>query len=501
MVPKLLFSSFELFVFITVVYFLTFLLGPRLRWVVLLLASYLFYASLRVPYLLVVLVLVTLVSYCSGLAIANTDEPRQKKIWLWAGISVNLLPLVVLKYTGFLAQNVAGLLEFLGAGGGIPINNPFVSIGVSFYVFQAISYLLDVYFEVIAPERHLGLFALYLALFAKLIQGPIERAEGILPQLHSPGPLRAIDLREGLLLFAWGLFKKVVIADRLAVFVNVVYNDIGQFAGLPLLLATYLFAAQLYLDFSGYTDMARGIARLFGINLTENFNAPYFSTSVIEFWRRWHISFSSWILDYIFKPMQLELRDWGPYGTSAALMVTFLVSGIWHGATWGFVVWGLLHGLFIVTSVFYKPWQVRFHKKFKLNGTKILKGTQIVVTFQLVCLAWVFFRAASLNEAVQVVVRSITGLPGSLIAVWRGERLDHLLMLGQSPGEVVLVCILLTFITAAGTYKRLSSTGSELPRILVPARSPWVRTVIAGIMFYLIAFHGAENQSFIYAQF
>jgi D-alanyl-lipoteichoic acid acyltransferase DltB (MBOAT superfamily) len=224
------------------------------------------------------------------------------------------------------------------------------SIGMSFYTFQALSYSNDIYREIQIPEAHLGRFALYVCFFPKLLQGPIERAGGLLIQLRKPFEFDYENTREGLLRIAWGLFKKVVIADRVAVIVNTVYGNAGGFTGLPLIVATYSYAIQIYTDFSGYTDIALGTARLFNIRLTENFNKPYFAQGVADFWRRWHISLSSWLLDYIFRPLQWRWRDLRLAGPFMALLVTFLVSGAWHGASWNFILWGLLHGLFIAAG-------------------------------------------------------------------------------------------------------------------------------------------------------
>jgi alginate O-acetyltransferase complex protein AlgI len=278
-----------------------------------------------------------------------------------------------------------------------------VTIGVSYYTFQAISYLIDIRLGLLKPEHHLGYYALSLAFFPKLLQGPIERGGDLLPQLQDSKPFDYLAARSGLLLVAWGLFQKVVIADRLGMYVDTVYNDLRSYQGASLLLATYGYAGQIYFDFAGYTSMAIGSARMFGIALTPNFNQPYLATSIADFWRRWHISFSRWILDYIFKPLQLGWRNWGTAGTSLALLITFLVSGLWHGASWGFIVWGLLHGCYMACSVWYRPWQKKLHHWLGISKTPLLKFWQIGITFHLVCLAWVFFRANSLSDAFYVL--------------------------------------------------------------------------------------------------
>ena len=365
----------------------------------LLAASLLFYAALNVPYLLVVLVLVAISTYSFGIWLDRADTPKTKRALIWGGIAANILILVVMKYLPFLSENLKALSEILSLDAKIQPAKAFVAIGVSYYVFQAISYLVDIYLESEKPERHFGYFALYLAFFPKLLQGPIERAGDLIPQLKTRYEFNYGNMRFSILLFTWGLFKKIVIADRLGLYVDAVYNDVHAFSGLPLLLATYAYAFQIYMDFSGYTDMALGSARLFNINLTQNFNSPYLATSVIDFWRRWHISFSRWILDYIFKPLQMQWRNWKNLGTAAALIATFLVSGIWHGASWGFVIWGFLHGLYMACSVFYKPYQRKLHAALGIEKTRFLKVWQIFMTFNLVSIAWVFFRANSYSDA------------------------------------------------------------------------------------------------------
>lgn len=387
------FNSLKYFLFLPIVYLVFYFVGERARWAVLLAASLLFYAALNVPYLLGVLVLVAITTYCFGIWLDQAESPKLKRTLLWGGIVANVLILVVMKYLPFLSENLRELSSLLSLDAPVQPIKAFVAIGVSYYVFQAISYLFDIYLEIERPERHFGYFALYLAFFPKLLQGPIERAGDLIPQLRSKYEFIYDNIRFGMLLFAWGLFKKVVIADRLGLYVDSVYNDVQSFSGFSLLLATYAYAFQIFMDFSGYTDMALGSARLFNINLTQNFNSPYLATSVADFWRRWHITFSRWILDYIFKPLQMQWRNWKSWGTASALVVAFIISGIWHGANWGFVIWGGLHGLYMACSVFYKPYQKKLHKLLGIEKTKFLKYWQIFVTFNLVSFAWIFFRA------------------------------------------------------------------------------------------------------------
>lgn len=386
------FNSLHYFLFLPVVW-LVFCWSPvHSRWLVLLAASLGFYAALKAPYLLAVLVGVALLSWFCGKALAATPEGRRRTWLFWGGIGGNVALLAVIKVVPVLQGD----------------SSLWVSIGVSYFVFQAISYLADINLELIESERHFGYLLLSLAFFPKLLQGPIERSGELLPQFKQPYVFDYDNMRSGLLMFAWGLFKKVVIADRLALYVNAVYGDVHAYAGLPLLLATYFYALQIYFDFSGYTDMALGTARLFNIRLTQNFNSPYLATSVAEFWRRWHISFSRWILDYIFKPLQMQWRKGKDFGTAGALLVTFLACGLWHGISWGFVVWGLLHGLYLAVAVFWRPYQKRLHKALKVEKTAALRIWQTLVTFHLVCFAWIFFRSASLADASYIVTNLFT---------------------------------------------------------------------------------------------
>lgn len=442
------FNSLNYFLFLPVVYLVFFFVGDRARWFVLLTASLLFYAALNVPYLLVVLVLVAITTYAFGMWLDQAKSVRTKRALLWGGVAVNAIILIAMKYLPFLTENLESLSHLISLDVQIQPIKAFVAIGISYYVFQAISYLFDIYLEIEKPERHFGYFTLYLAFFPKLLQGPIERASDLLPKLKAKYEFNYDNMRFGMLLFTWGLFKKVVIADRLCLHVDAVYNDVTAFTGLPLLLATYAYAFQLYMDFSGYTDMALGSARLFNINLSQNFNSPYLATSVADFWKRWHITFSSWILDYIFKPLQMKLRNWKNWGTAIALVVAFLVSGIWHGASWGFVIWGGLHGLYMTCSVFYRPYQKRLHRALGIEKTKFLKAWQIFVTFNLVSFAWVFFRAANLEDAKHVISKMLYSTKGFRSGLLMPTNIKEL-------GILFLACTLFFAVTTSMNSTRI----------------------------------------------
>jgi alginate O-acetyltransferase complex protein AlgI len=253
---------------------------------------------------------------------------------------------------------------------------------------------------------------LYVGFFPKLLQGPIERADSLIPQLTLDGQFNYESARSALLLFAWGMFKKVVIADRLALFVNPVFDQVrsqGPFTGVTFLWAAFYFSLQIYTDFSGYTDMAIGLAGLFNLRLTGNFNRPYLATTIAEFWRRWHITFSSWIFDYIFRPLQMKWRRRKVIGNIAALMTTFLVSGIWHGASWGFILWGLLHGTYMGFHVLWAPIRKKIEKSLNFKKSRLLTLWRTSVTFGMVSLAWIFFRTRSVSDAFYMLKHLTSG--------------------------------------------------------------------------------------------
>jgi len=489
------FNSIEYFLFLPAIYLIFYFTPDRFRWIVLLSGSIFFYASLMQPYLLLVLFGVMLATYVFGKLIAARSEEKEKKRLFWIGAGINLAILVGMKYLPFITENLDLLLKAIFGKSIIPISPVIVSIGVSFYVFQAISYLSDVYLEIQESESHFGYFALYISFFPKILQGPIERANSLLPQLKKPYEFNYDNMRSGLLLFTWGLFKKVVIADRLAELVNRVYGNANAYTGLPLIVATYAYAIQIYMDFSGYTDMALGTARLFNINLTDNFNRPYLATSVAEFWRRWHISFSSWLQDYLFKPLQMRMRNWKSWGSVIALLITFFISGLWHGAAWTFVIWGFLHGLYMAVAVLYKPLQKKLYKKLKLNGTKILKLWKIFMTFNLVSFAWIFFRAESLRDASRVITNLFTGLGTQLGSL---SVLKQSLSLGLGKFDLAVAAFSLAFMIVLEFTNR--ENNEHLLRLQKkPIYIRWV--VYYFLVMWIALFSATGSQEFVYFRF
>ena len=496
-------NSFAYLVFVGFVFITFYLVKGKYRWLLLLLASLIFYASQQAPHLLLALALVILVSYYWGLHLKVSEKDRQKQLWLLSGIFLNLVFLFLFRYLPAIVSTTPSL----SSNPNWSFLSGVITVGVSFFVLQAISYLIDIYLEILEPERRLGTFALYLSFFPKLIQGPIERGSDLLPQLHRPYQFDYQNMRHGLWQIEQGLFKKLVIADRLAIFVNAVYNNVQTYTGIPLIIATYLYALQIYFDFSAYTDIALGVAKLFGINLTQNFNSPYLADSIPEFWRRWHISFSRWILDYIFKPLQMFMREWKQWGSAAALIITFLLSGVWHGMTWGFIVWGFLHGIYMAASVFFNPFFKKLFKRFKLENKKILKAAQVFITFNLVSFTWIFFRAKTLTDATYVITHLLKGVGSSLRLLIRSlipqvnisgiTKFIQPYLLGQDNKSIlILICVLLVALIAAIINSR--SKKKEFPL----DQSTLIRWGIYYLIVFAILFLGIFNSyQFIYNQF
>ena len=452
---------------------------PRRLWLLLLVASYGFYATWGPAWLPGVLAFVTLAAWRLGLLIGRAPEERRGGL-LWLGLGLCLAPLLLLRGAGALGLDLP-------------------SVGVSYYCLQAVAYLLDVRQEVCAAEGHLGRFALHLAFFPKLVQGPIERAPRLLPQLLALSRPKLGDFQAGAQLFLWGIFQKVVVADRLAPFVDAAWSPERPPLGLAVLVGAYFFAAQVYFDFAGYTDMALGLGRLFGVRLTQNFDSPYLSASIAEFWRRWHVSLSTWLLDYLFRPLQLGLRDWRTWGTPVALVATFLVSGAWHGTGTGFLAWGLLHGLYLGGSVLTARGRRSLLRSLGLAGSPWLRPLQVALTFHLVCLSWVFFRAPSAGAALQALQRLVSGLPASL-----AQGLETWLYLGQGRAPFLAAVAAVAAGSALRAWlRRAGEPGGEgaAGPLARAWWSPWLRTALSAWMLYAVLFAGAAAQSFLYERF
>ncbi len=400
----MLFNSIEYLLFFPTVVALHFLLPHRFRWVMLLVASYFFYMSWNAAYIGLI-ILSTVVDYFAGLGMAREPSPRGRRLLLLASLTTNLGLLFAFKYWNFFNESAMQFCTSIGLNWSVPPLHVLLPVGISFYTFQTLSYTIDLYRKKIEPERHFGRFALYVAFFPQLVAGPIERAKNLLPQIDRVKRIDWHRVTSGLQLVLWGLFKKVVIADRLALYVDSIYNNVPAHEGPSFLLATYLFAFQIYCDFSGYSDIAIGSARVLGYDIMLNFRRPYFATSITDFWRRWHISLSSWLRDYLYIP--LGGNRYGVNRTYVNLMITMLLGGLWHGASWNFVIWGGLQGVMLSISRMTDPMIQRLYDRTKsLNW--LWDGIRIVGTFHLVCLSWIFFRAGSLSDATTIIASILT---------------------------------------------------------------------------------------------
>ncbi|MDO9546326.1 MAG: MBOAT family O-acyltransferase [Pelolinea sp.] len=402
------FNTFLFYLFFIVIVIVNYLLPRKWRWVWLLISSYVFYSFSDIRFLAVLLIC-TGISFIAGRMIARDQDDKLKKIWMLVGVFINVAILILFKYVNFFFDSISTAAAAAGLQWtfrGIELLYP---IGISFYTIQVISYLLDVYNKKIEAENNLGHFALYVSFFPQLLIGPIERYNHLKPQLLNPIPFKYQEFADSLVRIGWGLFKKIVIADRLAVVANTVFSESGDFESPKLIAAVLAFSFQIYIDFSAYSDIAIGSANILGIKLVENFERPYFARSVIEFWRRWHISLSNWLRDYIFLKLNYKHRRRKPRAVWMGIdvMITFLISGLWHGANWTFVIWGALHGVYQTIEILTQKMRDKMVKKLNINRDALgHKTIQVLFTFGLVCFAWIFFKANSIDQALQII-RSI----------------------------------------------------------------------------------------------
>lgn len=397
----MLFTSLQFPLFLIAVIGLYFALPYRFRWMLQLGASYFFYMCWKIDYI-VLIAGATLIAYYAGLRMAAAAGKREKRKFLLLSLVLNLGVLFFFKYFNFFSNSVSSGLTALGLHFDAPLVDVLLPIGISFYTFQILSYTIDVYTGRVPAERHLGYFALYVSFWPQLGAGPIERSRRMLPQYRGKHDFDYRRVTDGLRLMLWGLFQKVVIADHLAIYVNRVFGQVDAYQGAPLLIASVFFTFQIYCDFSGYSDMAVGAARIFGYELIYNFNRPYFAKSIGEFWQRWHISLSTWFRDYVYIPLGgNRVLKWRHYYN---LFITFLVSGLWHGADWTFIAWGAMHGVLLIAEVFFSDFRERVLTGLRFHLPEaVIRGFLVCITFAQVCLAWIFFRADTLGDAVTMI--------------------------------------------------------------------------------------------------
>jgi D-alanyl-lipoteichoic acid acyltransferase DltB (MBOAT superfamily) len=470
---RVVFNSTVFAIFLVVAFTFYWLAPPRLRNPILLVASYIFYGYWDWRFL-GLLALSTVVDFTIGIRMGRTEVERRRKQLLILSATVNLGILGLFKYFNFFVDTFAEMGEALGFGAANPALNVVLPVGISFYTFQTLSYSFDVYRRRIEPTRNIIDFGTYVAYFPQLVAGPIERAQRLLPQIQSrvrPLPVGG-RLYSAAALILQGLFKKVVIADGVASVANTVFADPTGFSWLANITGVVAFAIQIYGDFSGYTDIARGVSMLFGIDLVVNFRQPYLSRNITEFWRRWHISLSDWLRDYLYIP--LGGNRGSDLETYRNLMITMLLGGLWHGASWNFVVWGALHGVYLIV-----------HKL--TRGGKVSTAPvawrdvpAILVTFAFVCFAWVFFRAETFANAFDVLEAVFTLQAGATV-----------------PSDLLLVAVIGAVTLAVDLFERREFDSVELVR-----RSPAaVGASVAAAVSAIVVFSGGTPEPFIYFQF
>lgn len=421
----MLFQSLEFLFLLTIVLPVYYVLRRRWQNVLLLCASYFFYGWWDWRFLSL-LAFSTVLDYSVGLFLARTDNPRIRKVLLFASLCGNLGLLGFFKYFGFFVNSTASFLQSLGFQPHLATLQIVLPIGISFYTFQTLAYTISVYRKEHPAMRDLLDYALYVSYFPQLVAGPIERAQRLLPQIQKVRRVGNQQITSGILLMLQGYVKKVAIADAVAPFVDKAFSQPLQHSSVQLLAALYLFAVQIYCDFSGYSDIARGVSRLFGIELMINFRQPYLAANITEFWRRWHISLSTWLRDYLY--ISLGGNRKGKFNTYRNLMLTMLLGGLWHGAGWTFVVWGGLHGLYLTGhKLFTAHAQVGPAKSATTWKHWLTRLAGTLLTFHLVCVAWIFFRASSLDNAWDYLLGLAT-FTTSIPHGWLGTTLFYVLL-------------------------------------------------------------------------
>lgn len=482
----MLFNSISFAIFLPIVFVIYWFITNRKlshQNLLLLISSYFFYACWDYRFLFL-LFFSTFLDYFTGIKIFNSKSIKQRRFWFWLSIIVNLGFLCIFKYYNFFVESFVTILLHSGSQVNIQTLNVILPVGISFYTFHGLSYVIDIYYKRIVPVRKFVDYSVFVSFFPLLVAGPIERSTHLLPQIQSKRTFNYLQAVDGLKQILWGLFKKIVIADNCAQFANIIFNDSDKFNGSTLVLGAIFFSIQIYCDFSGYSDIALGTARLFGIELLKNFSFPYFSRNIAEFWRRWHISLSSWFRDYLYIPlggsrggMWMKIRN---------TFIIFLVSGFWHGANWTFIIWGAIHAIYFLPSLLLN--KNRNYLDTVASGRYFPSFKELCMmgsTYCLTTFAWIFFRARDIHHAINYIDKIFTFsffknpyFPGIGLAV-----------------PVVILSVLFVIIEWLGrennyAIEDFASNKSQFIR--------WSFYII--ITFILLTFQGGEQQ-FIYFNF
>ena len=486
----MLFNSLNFALFLTVVFFLYWFATKgnlKLQNILLLLASYFFYASWDWRFLFL-LIFSTSLDYSTAIKMYNSKTKSWKRFWFWLSICVNLGFLGFFKYYNFFVESFAQGLSEIGLKADFWTLQVILPVGISFYTFHGLSYVIDIYNGRIKPERNFIDYSVFVSFFPLLVAGPIERATHLLPQIKQKRTFVYANAVDGLRQILWGLFKKIVIADNCATFVDTIFNHAGQYNGSTLVLGAIFFAIQIYCDFSGYSDIAIGTARLFGIDLLRNFAFPYFSRNMAEFWRRWHISLSTWFRDYLYIPLggsrvsnRMKIRN---------IFIIFIISGFWHGANWTFIIWGALNAIYVLPSVLLKT--NRKHLDVVAQGKylpSVREFFSMAVTFGLTVFAWIFFRASDVSHAFSYISKIFST---SLFTLPEGTAFLGNFFSVYTMSVLILLFALIEWMGREHAYA-LEKIDVKLPRY-----SRWVAYYL--IIFSIFYFQGTP-QKFIYFQF
>ncbi len=490
----MLFNSYEFFLFFPLVTILYFLLPYKFRWVHLLVASCVFYCAF-IPVYILILFFTIVIDYIAGILIENARGSR-RKMYLLLSLVANIGVLAVFKYFNFLAENVNAIAHFFNLNYNIELLKIILPIGLSFHTFQAMSYTIEVYRGHQKAERHFGIYSLYVMFYPQLVAGPIERPQNLLWQFRTNFDFNYDRVTSGLKLMAWGLFKKVVIADRLAVIANQVFGSPESYEGLPLIIGVVSFSIQIYCDFSGYSDIAIGAARVMGFTLMKNFDRPYSATSISEFWKRWHISLSTWFRDYLY--ISLGGNRVSALRIYFNLFFVFTVSGLWHGASWNFVIWGALHGFYLVFAKFTEPWRTAVKQQFIFKGSAtIVSLFETSVVCVLVGIAWVFFRADNLSDSVYIITHLINFSSFTTAGFWQFINVPVLQSFYTSGAEYRVAFAGVLILELVQFFQARCSVTSYVGKFPVAVRMGMYFCLLASIALYGM-FGKAQ---FIYFQF
>ena len=483
----MLFNSIQFLIFFPIITILYFTLPKKIRWFLLLVSSSIFYMAF-VPKYILILGVTIVIDFFAGIFIDKMRGNR-KRIFLIVSILTNVGILFVFKYFNFFNENITRLASILQWDYPISSLSILLPIGLSFHTFQSMSYIIEVYRGKQKPEKHFGIYALYVMYYPQLVAGPIERPQNMLWQFHKEHKFDINRIADGLKLMVWGFFKKLVIADNMALVVNAGYKFPNDLSGLSLLIATYFFAIQIYCDFSGYTDIARGASRIMGIELMENFKRPYLSKSISEFWRNWHISLTGWFKDYVYIP--LGGNRCGKWKWCRNILIIFLLSGLWHGANWTYITWGALNGLYLVIAILTKTIRLKVSHTCRIERVPVInKSIKILITLNLICFTWIFFRADSISSALSIIKKIFTDFTLNL----------NFNAVGISTYQIVLNCCVILFLIIVEILQYSQPISERLYK--KPLIFRWgIYYIVLFLIIILGVYDVVDKSPFIYFQF